>query len=483
MEVHFWLIVIMLIYFGILLAIARITSKDQSNESFFIGKRNSKWYIVAFGMIGTSLSGVTFISVPGTVGTQGFYYFQVVLGYFIGYIVVAFVLLPIYYSLQLTSIYHFLESRFGEVAYKTGSSFFIISRTIGATARLYLVINVLQLFLLNDLGISFYYTAFFILLMILIYTLQGGVKTIVWTDTLQTFFMLSGLLICIWMILEQLNLSLYDSYAELGKHDYLKIFNTNIFSGSHFIKHIIGGALITISMTGMDQEMMQKNISVSTLKDSQKNMLVFSIILIIVNVLFLTLGGLLYLYASKQQISVSGDDLFPTISLKHMPVFFSFVFIIALISALFPSADGAITALTSSFCQDILGFSKRLDLPEAEKVKLRKTVHYGFAFVFLLLIFLFKYIDNKSIIDLILKVAGYTYGPLLGLFAFAILTKRMLPDNYKIVVVCLIVPFAVYIIDSQSQNWLNGFLLGYLNLGINGLLTFAGLFAISKEKL
>ncbi len=483
MEVHFWLIVIMLIYFGILLAIARITSKDQSNESFFIGKRNSKWYIVAFGMIGTSLSGVTFISVPGTVGTQGFYYFQVVLGYFIGYIVVAFVLLPIYYSLQLTSIYHFLESRFGEVAYKTGSSFFIISRTIGATARLYLVINVLQLFLLNDLGISFYYTAFFILLMILIYTLQGGVKTIVWTDTLQTFFMLSGLLICIWMILEQLNLSLYDSYAELGKHDYLKIFNTNIFSGSHFIKHIIGGALITISMTGMDQEMMQKNISVSTLKDSQKNMLVFSIILIIVNVLFLTLGGLLYLYASKQQISVSGDDLFPTISLKHMPVFFSFVFIIALISALFPSADGAITALTSSFCQDILGFSKRLDLKEAEKVKLRKTVHYGFAFVFLLLIFLFKYIDNKSIIDLILKVAGYTYGPLLGLFAFAILTKRMLPDNYKIVVVCLIVPFAVYIIDSQSQNWLNGFLLGYLNLGINGLLTFAGLFAISKVKL
>jgi Na+/proline symporter len=483
MEVHFWLIVIMLIYFGILLAIARITSKDQSNESFFIGKRNSKWYIVAFGMIGTSLSGVTFISVPGTVGTQGFYYFQVVLGYFIGYIVVAFVLLPIYYSLQLTSIYHFLESRFGEVAYKTGSSFFIISRTIGATARLYLVINVLQLFLLNDLGISFYYTAFFILLMILIYTLQGGVKTIVWTDTLQTFFMLSGLLICIWMILEQLNLSLYDSYAELGKHDYLKIFNANIFSGSHFIKHIIGGALITISMTGMDQEMMQKNISVSTLKDSQKNMIVFSIILIIVNVLFLTLGGLLYLYASKQQINVSGDDLFPTISLKHMPVFFSFVFIIALISALFPSADGAITALTSSFCQDILGFSKRLDLPEAQKVKLRKTVHYGFAFVFLLLIFLFKYIDNKSIIDLILKVAGYTYGPLLGLFAFAILTKRMLPDNYKIVVVCLIVPFAVYIIDSQSQNWLNGFLLGYLNLGINGLLTFAGLFAISKEKL
>lgn len=472
----------MLIYFGLLVWIARITSRDQSNESFFIGKRNSKWYVVAFGMIGTSLSGVTFISVPGTVGAQGFYYFQVVLGYFLGYLVVAFVLLPIYYSLHVTSIYKYLETRFGNVAYKTGSSFFILSRTIGATARLYLVINVLQLFLLNDLGISFHWTAFFILVMILIYTLQGGVKTIVWTDTLQTFFMLSGLVLCIYMILQQLNLSLTDSISQLDTANYLRVFNSDFLSSSHFLKHILGGALITISMTGMDQEMMQKNISVKNLKDSQKNMLVFSVILVFVNALFLFLGGLLYLYASRYNLNVSGDDIFPTISLEYMPVVFSFVFIIALISALFPSADGAITALTSSFCIDILGFNKRNDLSEEVKIRQRKKVHYSFALIFLLLIFFFKYIDNKSIIDLILKVAGYTYGPLLGLFGFAVLTKRMLPDNYRIVIICLIAPLLVFVLEMYSKDWLHGFSLGFLNLGVNGLLTFIGLLLISKQK-
>lgn len=483
MEVNSWLIAIMLIYFGLLLWIARVTSKDQSNESFFIGKRNSNWYVVAFGMIGTSLSGVTFISVPGTVGSQGFYYFQVVLGYFLGYLVVAFVLLPIYYSLHLTSIYKYLETRLGTIAYKTGTSFFILSRTIGATARLYLVINVLQLFVLNDLGISFHWTAFFILAMILIYTLQGGVKTIVWTDTLQTFFMLSGLLICIYMILQQLQLSLVDSIMQLERKNYLQVFNSDLLSGSHFIKHIIGGALITISMTGMDQEMMQKNISVKTLRDSQKNMIVFSLILIVVNALFLLLGGLLYLFASKNNLNVSGDDIFPTISLKYMPQLFSFVFIIALISALFPSADGAITALTSSFCQDILGFQKRNYLSEENKIKLRKKVHYSFAFLFLILIFIFKFIDNKSIIDLILKLAGYTYGPLLGLFGFAILTTRMLPDNYKIVLVCTMVPILVYILDTHSKEWLYGFSFGFMNLAVNGFLTFTGLYLISKKNI
>ncbi len=482
MGINSWLILIVFIYFGLLLWIARITSRDQSNESFFIGKRNSKWYVVAFGMIGTSLSGVTFISVPGTVGTQGFYYFQVVLGYFLGYLVVAFVLLPIYYSLQLTSIYKYLETRLGEVAYKTGSSFFILSRTIGATARLYLVINVLQLFLLNDLGISFYWTSFFILGMILLYTLQGGVKTIVWTDTLQTFFMLSGLLICIYMILNHLNISFSESMVQMENKNYLRVINTDFLSSSFVWKHILGGALITISMTGMDQEMMQKNISVKNLRDSQKNMIVFSIILIVVNALFLFLGGLLYLYSAQYNLNVTGDDLFPMISLKYMPALFSFVFVIALISALFPSADGAITALTSSFCIDILGFNKNVELTESQKIKLRKKVHYSFALVFLLLIFFFKYLDNKSIIDLILKVAGYTYGPLLGLFGFAILTKRMLPDNYKIILICLLVPVVVFILDYQSKVWLNGFSFGFLNLAVNGLLTFAGLMLISKHK-
>jgi Na+/proline symporter len=481
MDGHIWLALIMVLYFAILVWIARMTSKDQSNESFFIGKRNSHWYVVAFGMIGTSLSGVTFISVPGTVGSQGFYYFQVVMGYFLGYLVVAFVLLPIYYSLKLTSIYNYLETRLGNIAYKTGSSFFILSRTIWATARLYLVINVLQLFLLDELGVSFHMTAIFILGMILVYTLQGGVKTIVWTDTLQTFFMLSGLIICIIMILQHLNISFGESLVLMDQKNYLRVFNTDLFSGSHFLKHIIGGALITISMTGMDQEMMQKNISVKTLKDSQKNMIVFSIILIVVNALFLLLGGLLYLFASQNNIQVVGDDLFPAISMNYMPQLFSLVFIIALISALFPSADGAITALTSSFCIDILGFNKNHKLSEEQKIKLRKKVHYLFALVFLILIFIFKVIDNKSIIDLILKLAGYTYGPLLGLFSFAILTKRILPDTHKITTVCIMVPFLVFILDWQAANWFQGFSFGFLNLGINGLLTFAGLYVISNK--
>ncbi|MBK8956008.1 MAG: sodium:solute symporter [Saprospiraceae bacterium] len=468
-------------YFAVLLWIAKITSKDASNESFFIGKRSSKWYVVAFGMIGTSLSGVTFISVPGTVGTQGFHYFQIVIGYFIGYFAVAFILLPVYYKLGLHSIYHFLRHRFGMMAYKTGASFFILSRTVGATARLYLVINVLQLFILNDLGINFAWTAIAILVMILLYTVQGGVKTIVWTDTLQTFFMLLGLFVCTWLIINQLNLDFIGSVNLLDEKNYLRIFNTDINSSSHFLKHIIGGALVTISMTGMDQEMMQKNISVSNLKDSQKNMVVFSIILLFVNLLFLILGGLLYVYAESQGIPAKGDDLFPFIALKHMSPVFGIIFIIGLISALFPSADGAITALTSSFCIDILDIKERADLSEEEKIKLRKKVHYVFAFIFLILIFVFKWIDNKSIIDVILKLAGYTYGPLLGLFSFALFSKRNLPENFSIVFVCLSAIALVYLLDSQSAVWFSGFNLGFLNLGLNGLFTYIGLYFISKK--
>ncbi len=472
--------VLLIVYFGALLWIAKITSKDASNDSFYIGKRSSKWYVVAFGMIGTSLSGVTFISVPGTVGTQGFYYFQVVIGYFLGYFAVAFILLPVYYKLGLKSIYHFLQHRFGQFAYKTGASFFILSRTVGATARLYLVINVLQLFLLDDLGISFEWTALVILCMILLYTVQGGVKTIVWTDTLQTFFMLMGLFVCTILILNHLQLNTWQAMRQLEEKNFLRIFNTDFQSSSHFLKHIVGGALVTISMTGMDQEMMQKNISVTNLKDSQKNMVAFSIVLVFVNLLFLFLGGLLYLYSAQMQITHSGDDLFPFVALKSMSPAFAIIFIIGLISALFPSADGAITALTSSFCIDLLGLQRRTDWTEEEKIRKRKIVHYAFAFVFLLLIFLFKWIDNKSIIDIILKWAGYTYGPLLGLFSFALFTKRHLPENWSVVFICLLAPCTVYFIDQNLKTWLDGFSLGFLNLGLNGLLTFLGLWIISK---
>lgn len=424
------LLIIVLAYFGLLLFIAWITSRGANNESFFIGNRNSKWWLVAFGMIGTSLSGVTFVSVPGTVNSSGMGYFQVVIGYFLGYFLVAFVLLPLYYRMKLTSIYTYLEHRFGMASYKTGALFFILSRTVGATARLYLVINVLQIFILDALGVPFFLTAFVILLLILLYTFEGGVKTIVYTDTLQTTFMLLGLIVCIVAIMNLLQLDFGATMQAMQAKGFTRIFNTDPNSGGFFLKQILGGAFITVAMTGLDQEMMQKNISVSRLGDSQKNMLTFSTIMVVVNFLFLLLGGLLYLFADANGLTQTGDNLFPTIALSHLSPVVSLLFIIGLISALFPSADGAITALTSSFCIDILGIRRREGLPEKAQTSIRRRVHLSFALVFLLCILIFKAVDNHSIINVILKLAGFTYGPLLGLFAFGILSKRKLRDSY-----------------------------------------------------
>lgn len=475
------LLSLVIIYFLGLLIVARRTSKHSNNESFFIGNRNSNWMLVAFGMIGTSLSGVTFVSVPGTVGIAGFAYFQVVLGYFLGYFLVAYILLPLYYRLQLTSIYNYLQQRLGITAYKTGALFFIISRTLGATARLFLVINVLQLFILDALGIPFVVTAFIILLMILLYTLKGGVKTIVWTDTLQTTFMLLGLIVCVIYMMQHMHVSFADTWNHLKQKGYTKIWNTDINSTGFFIKQIIGGAFITFAMTGLDQEMMQKNISVKTLKDSQKNMISFSVILVLVNLLFLLLGALLYLYANTNNITIVGDDLFPTIALQYLPGVVSIIFIIALISALFPSADGAITALTSSFCIDILGIQQHNHLSEKQKTKKRMIVHVCVAIIFLLCVLFFKWLDNKSIIDIILKIATYTYGPLLGLFAFGIITKRTIKYNMAIPFICLIAPTICYILSDHAKAWFNGFQIGIELLIINGILTFLGLWIISSK--
>lgn len=493
-------------YFAILLIVAWYTSRNSNNDSFFIGNKNSNWMLVAFGMIGTSLSGVTFVSVPGTVGTAGFSYFQVVIGYLIGYIVIAFVLLPLYYRLNLTSIYNYLQHRFGMVSYKTGALFFIISRTLGATARLFLVINVLQIFILKDLGISFGVTTFIILLMILLYTFEGGVKTIVYTDTLQTTFMLLGLVICIIYIMGNLNHSVGSTLQELGQNNLTKIFNTDVNSPGFFLKSILGGMFITIGMTGLDQEMMQKNISVKRLGDSQKNMMTFSIIMVLVNFLFLLLGGVLYLYGKANNIVVPGDDLFPTIALKGiMPAAISIIFIIGLISALFPSADGALTALTSSFCIDILGLKRKENLTERQNKRTRLTVHFTFAVVFFLMVMAFKVMDSKSIIDIILKVAGFTYGPLLGLFAFGILTKRTINDRAALYV-CLLAPLIILGIDfinniewwqrqlklegpwvesvqSLSVSLFGTFKIGTELLIYNGIVTFLGLWLISKRQL
>jgi Na+/proline symporter len=420
---------------------------------------------------------MTFVSVPGQVGASHFNYFQVVLGYFIGYFAVAFILLPLYYRYNLTSIYTYLQHRFGMRAYKTGAILFIVSRTLGAALRLYLVVNILQLFVLNSMGIPFTVTALAILLMILLYTYKGGVKTIVWTDTLQTFFMLLALLVCVGYILHDMNLGISDAMRQLSDTGYIELFNFDVNDKRFFLKQIIGGAFITISMTGLDQEMMQKNISVKTLADSQKNMMTFSSIMVLVNFIFLFLGGMLYLYASSKGIDVKGDDLFPTLAMQHMPGIISLVFIVGLISALFPSADGAITALTASFCIDVIGINRDESKTEEQRSRLRKRVHLGFACLFMLIVMLFKFIDNKDSVNMLLDIATYTYGPLLGLFAFGIFTKHAINDRLS-TAVCLIVPTIAFIIDKTSVHWLGGYKFGFEMLAINGLLTYAGLWMI-----
>ncbi|CAN5545815.1 sodium:solute symporter [soil metagenome] len=468
------IISIIVLYFLVLLWISWYTARNTNNDGFFAGNKSSPWYIVAFGMIGTSLSGVTFVSVPGTIEAQGFTYLVVVMGYFFGYLVVAFMLLPLYYKLSLTSIYDYLLHRFGIKSYKTGALIFLVSRTVGATARLYLVIRVMQFFVLDDIGIPFALTATSILVLILAYTFKGGVKTIVWTDTLQTTFMLGGLVVCVIYVLNQLNIDFGTAWSQMSAKGYSKLLVTDPLSPSFFMKQIIGGAFIAITMTGLDQEMMQKNISVKTLKDSQKNIVVLSLILILVNFLFLFLGGTLYLYAQAKGLDLKGDDLFPSLALKHFPPVMGLVFIIALISALFPSADGAITALTASFCLDIIGIQRNEKFSEDDRLRIRRIVHLSFAGLFLLSVMIFHWIDNRSIIDLILKLAGYTYGPLLGLFAYGVFTKSKLQESY-VPIVCILSPFITWYIAEQAMQWFGGFKFGYELLLVNGLITYLGL--------
>jgi Na+/proline symporter len=491
-------------YFLILLVVAWFTSRNSNNDSFFIGNRSSHWMLVAFGMIGTSLSGVTFVSVPGTVGSAGFNYYQVVIGYFLGYLVIAYVLLPLYYKMNLTSIYNYLEHRFGMTSYKTGATYFILSRTLGATARLYLVVNILQIFILNSMGVPFWATTLVILILILLYTFEGGVKTIVYTDTLQTSCMLIGLVVCIIAIMNKLDFNLSQTMSAMSEKGMTKIFNTDVNASGFFLKQIIGGAFITIAMTGLDQEMMQKNISVRTLGGSQKNVMTLAVVLMFVNFLFLLMGGLLYLYADANGLQVKGDDLFPAIALgNYLSAAIGVIFIIGLISALFPSADGALTAITSSFCIDILGLKRNTNSDEKQKKRTRLTVHLTLTVVFFICVMVFKWINDKSIIDVILKVAGYTYGPLLGLFAFGILTKRQINDRLSLFV-CIAAPLLVIGLDminnaewfanklkmgaenavalkNFSQSIFGGFKIGIELLIINGLFTFLGLWMISHK--
>ncbi|MET0265263.1 MAG: sodium:solute symporter [Duganella sp.] len=465
-------------YFALLLVVAWRTSRHADNDSFFIGNKRSNWMVVAFGMVGTTLSGVTFISVPGAVGRDGFGYLQVILGYVLGYIAVAYILLPLYYRLRLTSIYHYLDVRLGQRSYQSGAAFFIVSRLLSASARLYLVVHVLQITILDSMGVPFWLSTVVILAMILLYTYQGGVKTIVWTDTLQTAGMVLGLLACTGWLLHALQLDVAGSLAQMEAQQLTRWITSDSDSPAYFWKQVLAGFFIVLAMTGMDQETMQKNISVRTLRDSQKNMLVLTVILSAVLVLFMFLGGLLTLYASAHGLAASGDKLFPAVVMGHMPAALQLLFFIGLVSALFPSADGAMTALTSTFSIDILGIQRRPDLTEAQQVRLRHRVHLGFCALFLLLVLLFKWIDNASMVGLVLKLTGYTYGPLLGLFAFGILTRRALRDRW-VPWVALAGPALCYLVDINQATLFEHYRMGLELLVLNGALVFAGLLLIS----
>ena len=472
---------VILAYFALLLGVAWRTSRNATNDSFYIGNKSSNWRLVAFGMVGTTLSGVTFVSVPGAVGRDGFGYLQIVLGYVLGYVAVTYVLLPLYYRLKLTSIYHYLDLRLGRRSYQSGAAFFILSRTLGASARLYLVVNILQATLLDSLGVPFWLTSLVILAMILCYTYQGGVKTIVWTDTLQTTGMLLGLVACVAWLLHALDLSLPASLAQMQAHGLAHVVTSAVDSPVNFWKQVLAGIFIVIAMTGMDQEMMQKNISVRTLRDAQKNMLALTAILVAVLALFLYLGGLLHLYAPGAGVTASGDQLFAAVVMGRMPAMLQLVFFIGLVSALFPSADGAITALTSSVCIDLLGLQRRGDLDERTRLRWRHRVHLAFCALFLLLVMGFKWMDNPSMIGVILKLAGYTYGPLLGLFAFGLLTRRAVQDRWVPLAV-LAGPLLCYAIDQNQALLFGSYRMGLELLILNGLLVMGGLFLISSPQ-
>lgn len=473
------------VYFLLLMVVSYFTSKEADSADFFNAGKKSPWFLVAFGMIGASLSGVTFISIPGAIGgggtNQAFSYMQMVFGYLVGYAVIATVLMPLYYRLNLTSIYGYLEERFGFMAYKTGAGYFLLSRVIGASFRLYLVAIVLQKFVMDPFGVPFWATVSITILLIWIYTFRGGIKTIVWTDTLQTICMLLAVILTIGAIGNALETDLGGMITLVKNSEYAQMF---FFEGgwsdtNNFFKQFLSGALIALVMTGLDQDMMQKNLSCKTLGEAQKNMFTFSIILIFANLLFITLGALLYIYATSVGIEIpeKADQLFPTIALQNLSPTIGIVFILGLIAAAYSSADSALTALTTSFCVDFLDFEKG-EKTEEEKKKMRWMVHIGFSVLLLLTILIFNAVSDDSVINEVFKAAGFTYGPLLGLFAFGLLSNRQI-QNRLVLPVCLIAPVVTYLINRFSADLLGGFEFGSMIILLNGLLTFVGLILIS----
>ncbi len=482
------IITILVCYFLVLIGISILTSRKATSETFFTGDRQSPWYLVAFGMIGASLSGVTFISVPGKVINDGMAYFQVVLGYVLGYIVIAQLLMPLYYRLNVTSIYEYLEKRLGFISYKTGAAFFILSRTLGSAIRLYLATIVLQLFLFEGLGVPYWVTACITILLIWVYTFKGGIKTIVYTDTFQTFFLVSSVIICTVIVAQTLNVDLIGLWDKISQsktstgHSLSRIFVLDDSNAkNYFFKHFFGGMFLAIAMTGLDQDLMQKNLTCKNIKEAQKNMYSFTVVLVATNFLFLILGGALYVYANSKGVDLplKTDHTFPTLALTEFGTLAGIFFLLGITASSYASADSALAALTTGFCIDFLNFKNK---EEKSKKRTMLFVHIGFSVLFLIIILGTNWYIEKNpktdIIDMILTLASYTYGPLIGLFAFGIFTKRN-ALNIAVPFICIIIPAICYITDKHSINWLNGYKFGYEMLIINGLLTFLALYASS----
>lgn len=469
-------------YFAVLLGIAWYTSRKAGAQGYFLGNKASPWIVVAIGMIGDSLSGVTFISVPGQVGTNYFSYLQLVLGFWLGYFVIAYVLLPIYYRMNLTSIYTYLGERFGKNSQKTGALFFMLSRLLGAGARLYLTATVLQIFVFERMGIPFWLSVTIVIILILIYTYRGGIQTLVWTDTLQSTLLVGGVVFTIASITNSMDWSMGEMIGNVFNSKYSEMLVLDWRGKTYVLKHLVGGALISIAMTGLDQNMMQKNLSCPNLKDAQKNVISFSFVMVLVNVFFLSLGALLYIYADfiNFKIPDNTDDLFPQLALSKLGFATGIAFIIGLTASTFSSADSVLTTLTTSFYIDFLGLDKNTVLTQQQKNSKRHLIHVVFAIFLLGVILLFRAFNNRAIVDTVFLIANYTYGPLLGLFAFGILTRKKLWD-VVVPVVCLAAPLLTYVIAQNSAQWLGGYVFGNELLLLNGGLTFLGLFLISYK--
>ena len=473
---------IFLLYTVLLFLVTWITSRKADNQSFYIGNKISPWFVVAYGMIGASLSGVTFMSVPGWVKDTQFSYMVVVMGYLVGYYVIALVLLPLYYKLKLTSIYSYLDQRFGFWSYKTGAGFFIISRVLGASLRMFLVINVLQVFVFDAWNVPFWINVLIFIMLIIIYTMKGGIRTIIWTDTLQTTFMLLAMVLSVIYISKSLDIPLFKLASEVTHSSVSKMFITDWHHERFFIKQFFSGMFITIVMTGLDQEMMQKNLSCPNIRDAQKNMFTFSGIMVFVNLLFLFLGAFLLIFAQKRGVTVSfTDDLFPSIAFNYLGPVAGIVFLIGLISAAFPSADGALTSLTTSVTLDFFGLDKNITLTERAKTRIRYMVHIIIAGIFFISILIFKALNDRAVIDKLFTIAGYTYGPLLGLFSFGLFTKRKVKDNLT-PVIAVLSPLLCYFLSMYSEELLNGYKFGFELLLVNGFITFMGLLAFSRKR-